>query len=148
MKLLYGRGRVVISDNIGLMAVMINFRGNPYIFIDKNKGIILRRNSVVVSDNIEDKIFRYFGYMKILNCSGILSNGEEVPIKVQTMGLHLPELMAEYPDDISNFPERMRKNYIHRKKYRGKQYKPSRITGTTRTTTRTSRATTRTGGGY
>ena len=146
MKLLYGRGKVLISDNIGLMAVMINFRGNPYIFINKNKGIILRRNSVIVSDNIENKLFNYFGYMKILNCSGILSNGEEVRIKVQTMGLHLPELMAEYPEDISNFPERMRKNYTHLKKYRGKQYKPSRITGTSRATTRTSRATTRTGG--
>ena len=54
-------------------------------------------------------------------------------------------LMAEYPEDISNFPERMRKNYTHLKKYRGKQYKPSRITGTSRATRRTSRATTRTG---
>ena len=121
MKLLYGRGVVILSGTNKLVAIMINYRGNPFIIIDKNKHINKHKNGVVITGNIEGRLFRYFGYLKILTCYGIVASGEEIKIKVNPMGINLPELMDEKPEDISESPEKLRHTYTVIKKYKGKQ---------------------------
>lgn len=160
MILKYGRGRVIFDSNLEAKTIIIRFRGNPFILHKFNtvkrtntssKGyIFFGKNIVSIIANLKDTIFRYYGYLKITKCTAVLSNGESVNVAIKTMNINLPELMSEFPEDISAFPNKLRQTYIFIRKFKGRQYKPSRTARTTaRTstvTTRTSSVTTRTGG--
>ena len=153
MILRYGKGKVIFDSNLEAKTIMLHFRGNPFIMHKFNTVkrthtlgggyIFFGKNVVSLTGNLKDDLLRYYGYLKITKCTAVLANDESVNVQIQTMGINLPELMSEYPEDISAFPQRLRYTYTFRKKYKGRQYKPSRASGIT---TRTSRATTRTGG--
>ena len=139
MILRYGRGRATFDSNQEIASMTIRFRGNPFITHKYNTAkrthnadmgyIFIGRGVVLLTGKIDGEIFKYFGYMKVTKCKAALSNGETVNVQVKTAGINLPELMSEYPEDISESPEKLRHTYTVFKKFKGRQYKRIRNEG-------------------
>jgi len=131
MILRYGRGKVIFDSQQDVLSLTLNFRGNPFIMHqyntpkrthDMSKGYFVKgKNILSFSGKIESDLCKYYGYFKITKCRVVLSNGESVNVQVKTMGINLPELMDEKPEDISESPEQLRHTYTVIKKYKGKQ---------------------------
>ena len=133
MILRYGRGRATFDSNQEIISMTIRFRGNPFIMHKYNTAkrthntdmgyMFIGKGIVALTGSIVGEIFKYYGYMKILKCNATLSNGESVNVQVKAAGINLPELMSEYPEDISESPEKLRHTYTTLKKFKGRQYK-------------------------
>ena len=132
MILRYGRGKVIFDSNQDISVLVIMFRGNPFIMRRKAEKINIKRMSVgksaiILSGRINGLIFKYFGHLKITKCTGALISGERVNIKIKTAGINLPELMTEYPEDISISPEKLRHTYTAFRKFKGRRRRPRNI---------------------
>ena len=118
MKLYYGTGKIILDSRLTHSEVIIYYRGNPYLKVNKdievNKGDSL---FTFKGKAINGEFVAYFGYLKILGC-----RVDGLGITIKPLNIHISELMDVKSEDIAINSENLKNSYVHYKVFRGNQF--------------------------